>query len=115
MKSTMMTLVTFVVLVFLQSVVVVVTQPTPVAAGEYQLTLVAAEGDMIDGRTLTYLGESTAALNSSGDVVFSGYFSGGHGIFNQSSILVETGDVIDGEQLTGALWPALNDAGDLLP
>ncbi len=34
MKSTMMTLVTFVVLVFLQSVVVVVTQPTPVVAGE---------------------------------------------------------------------------------
>lgn len=39
--------------------------------------------------------------------------TGGHGIFTQNALIVETGDVIDGQTLTGVAAPSMNDSGEV--
>lgn len=77
-------------------------------------SLIAAEGDIIDGKTL--LGLVDVAANDGGDLAISAGYSDGSdqlGIFSLDALLVSEGDTIDGhvQQLIAA--PTLNDSGDL--
>jgi hypothetical protein len=81
----------------------------------------AKTGDLINGKTLTgftlpSFGPSSPVINNNGTVVFyatcsEGEFAG-EGMFTPDSVLVTTGDVVDGQTLEGInIVPAQNDAG----
>lgn len=65
--------------------------------------LLVQAGDTISGETLTNIvdqsGRAQLAINNAGTVAFVGDFAGGTGIFTPSTVLVKTGDVIDGKTL----------------
>jgi hypothetical protein len=87
----------------------------------YGLTAVVRTGDIISGKTITgfklpSLGPSAPAIDSGGRVAFYATYTerdgGGEGIFTQTSLVLKTGDVINGRTLEGiGFAPALNDAG----
>jgi hypothetical protein len=87
----------------------------------YDLTVVAKTGDVISGKTLTgfhlpSLGPNAAAIDSGGGVAFYAMYSEGgaigDGIFTPASLVLKTGDVINGRTLEGiGFVPALNDHG----
>ena len=65
---------------------------------DYSGELIVQSGDVVDGKTLTNL--IFPQINNSGDVIFTGFFSGGNGIFTPTSLIAATGDTIDGKTLT---------------
>jgi len=67
-------------------------------------------GDTIGGKTLTDL-FFASALNSSDTVAFTGVFPSGMGIFTQKTLLVQVGERISGQTLTGFGYPVINDSG----
>ena len=87
----------------------------------YDLTAVARTGDIISGKTLTgfklpSLGPNSVAIDSGGRVAFYATYSEGdtvgEGIFTPASLVLKTGDVVDGRTLDGiGFVPALNDDG----
>jgi hypothetical protein len=87
----------------------------------YNLTAVARTGDIISGKTLTgfklpSLGPSAPAIDSGGRVAFYATYSEadgvGDGIFTPTSLVLKTGDVVNGRTVEGVSFvPALNDHG----
>jgi len=87
----------------------------------YDFSVVARTGDIISGKRLTgfklpSLGPSAPAIDSRGKVAFYATYSQGdgvgEGIFTQSSLVLKTGDVVNGRTLDGiGFVPALNDRG----
>ena len=81
--------------------------------------LLVKVGDVIGGRTLTSIDDP--AINDFGTVAFVGCidplaqcFSGGRrGLFTQSKLVVETGDVIEGKTVTDFAAPAINNSGKI--
>ena len=83
-----------------------------------QNALIAATGDIIDGKQVTrILGAPT--INNRGDIVFQAIFSdGGSGLFLNDSLLVVSGDTIGGKTITrmsftGTEAPSVNDFGEV--
>jgi hypothetical protein len=73
--------------------------------------LLVAEGDTIDGKTLTLL-HSADSINNAGEVTFVAEFDGGTGVFTQNRLVAQTGDAIDGRTLTEIKgFPQINDLG----
>lgn len=95
--------------------------PVDGATIHYDLSVVAKTGDVISGKTLTgfhlpSLGPNAAAIDSSGRVAFYATYSEGgaigEGIFTPASLVLKTGDVVNGRTLEGiGFVPALNDHG----
>jgi len=87
----------------------------------YNVTVVARTGDIISGKTLTAfklpsLGPNALAIDSGGGVAFYATYSEadgvGEGIFTPTSLVLKTGDVVNGRTLEGLSFvPALNDTG----
>jgi hypothetical protein len=87
----------------------------------YDLTVVARTGDIISGKMLTgfklpSLGPNSLAINSGGRVAFYATYSEGatvgEGIFTPTSLILKTGDVVNGQRLDGiGFVPAINDDG----
>ena len=87
----------------------------------YDLTAVVRTGDIISGKTLTgfklpSLGPNSLAIDSGGKVAFYATYSEadttGEGIFTPASLILKTGDVVNGRTLDGiGFVPALNDQG----
>ena len=87
----------------------------------YDLTVVARTGDIISGKMLTgfklpSLGPNSLAINSGGRVAFYAMYSEGatvgEGIFTPTSLILKTGDVVNGQRLDGiGFVPAINDDG----
>lgn len=95
--------------------------PAGGAPMRYDLTAVARTGDIISGKTLTgfkqpSLGPNAPAIDSNGRVAFYAAYSEGdgvgEGIFTPTSVILKTGDVVNGRTLDGiGFVPALNDDG----
>jgi hypothetical protein len=91
---------------------------------DYDLTAVAKTGDIINGKMLTgfklpSLGPNAPAIDSAGKVAFyATYLEGsavGEAIFTPASVIIKTGDVVNGRTLDGiGFAPALNDHGMLV-
>jgi len=95
---------------------VVYTAPSPgFGRGLYvNETLVLEPGDVVDGRTLTLIGEQPD-INDSGTIVFESWYQGhtGPAIFTQDSLLVEQGQSLDGYTLGSMAFPQINNHGDV--
>lgn len=85
-------------------------------AVSYSFTIVAKEGDTIDGRTLTGITSGSVSINKFGQIAFCAGFAGGEGVFTSDGIVVSTGDTIDGKTLTDIRGdsPRINDAGEIV-
>jgi hypothetical protein len=91
------------------------------SARDYDIAIVAKTGDIIDGRTLTgfhlsSIGANSPAIDSKGRVVFYATYSEGtlvgDAVFTPSSLVVKTGDVVNGRTLDGISFdPVMNDGG----
>jgi hypothetical protein len=83
--------------------------------------MMAKTGDMISGKTLTgfrlpSFGANSPAINASDQMAFYATYSegdfAGEGIFTPTSLVLKTGDVVNGQTLDGISFvPALNDDG----
>lgn len=90
----------------------------------YTLTVVAKTGDTIDGKTLTgfklpSFGANPPAINASGRVAFYATYSEGafvgEGIFTSTSLVLKTGDAVNGQTLEGISFvPAISDNGTVI-
>jgi hypothetical protein len=79
---------------------------------DYQLSVVAKQGDIIGGKTLT--GLDSATINNVGQVTYRGIFSDGKALITSNSIILKTGDVIDGKTISDIGLSNVNDVGDLV-
>lgn len=90
---------------------------------DYELTAAAKTGDIINGKMLTgfklpSLGPNAPAIDSAGKVAFYATYleasAVGEGIFTPASMIIKTGDVVNGRTLDGiGFAPVLNDHGML--
>jgi hypothetical protein len=86
----------------------------PAVAGDYDFEIVAATGDIIDGKKLTTITSSGLAFNDLGEVAFRAEVEGGGaGIFTQHRVVALTGDTIDGITITDLKLPVINNSGDV--
>ncbi|MFV2070518.1 MAG: choice-of-anchor tandem repeat NxxGxxAF-containing protein, partial [Pirellulales bacterium] len=81
--------------------------------------LIVETGDTIDGRMLTSVVVGATpfkpSLNNNGDIAFVGAFEGGLGVFTQDGLIVATGDIIDGREVTPVIGQAsINNRGDVV-
>ncbi|MBI3247763.1 MAG: hypothetical protein HYZ50_14765 [Deltaproteobacteria bacterium] len=80
-------------------------------------TLIAMVGDVIDGKTLTDVGE-VDGINDAGNLAFIGDFSGGRGVITRIggvlSFAAKTGDVIGGKTLTDVRSPRINNNNEVV-
>lgn len=65
------------------------------------LTVLARDGDTIDGHVIDAIASSAFSLNNNGLVAFPADFGGERGIFTQNALLARTGVNIGGKILTG--------------
>ncbi len=75
-------------------------------------SLIAHDGDVVDGKTLT-VPFTIPSLNNLGQVVYGATFVGGTGIFVDDMLVAESGDVVDGRILASFGVPSLNDLGNV--
>jgi len=90
----------------------------------YTLTVVAKTGDTISGKTVTgfkqpSFGENSPAINADGSVAFYATYSEGEfvgeGIFTPASLVLKTGDSVNGQTVEGiGFVPAVNDRGTVV-
>jgi len=88
-------------------------------AGSYTYTIIAADGDTIDGKTLDLKDQTSLSypyINDSGDIAFCARLSeGGAGIFTQTDAVALPGDIIDGKTIDifygTTTSPAINNSG----
>jgi hypothetical protein len=95
--------------------------PAGAAVGGYDLTVVVKTGDVISGEKLTgfhlpSMGANSPAIDSHDRVAFYATYSEGaavgEGVFTSASLILKTGDVVDGQTLDGInMDPVLNDGG----
>jgi hypothetical protein len=80
-----------------------------------QRGLVAARdgSTTIAGKTITNFYSGMFDMSNSGTPVFGGVLSSGGGLFTPTQLLVETGQVIGGQTITGFSEPSLNSNGQL--
>jgi hypothetical protein len=103
------------------ALVLILSCPSSAAAGGYDLAVSVKTGDVISGKTLTgfhppSLGANTPAVNCRGGMAFYATYSegalAGEGIFTPASLVLKTGDVVEGQTLDGvSLDAVLNDGG----
>src|SRR5262249_49463950 len=93
----------------------------PAEGAGLQSKLLVKPGDTIDGKKLLFLNPGTSAINNKGTVAFFGEFSaqgGGccsSGIFTESSLVAQAGDVVGGKSPVGQSVPInINDRGDIV-
>lgn len=102
------------------SLLVFLSLPVRALNPDYNFSIVAINGQTIDGLTLTAaFGATPPCINDFGEVVFTGSYSPSPGnyetaIFTPYHVIVKTGDEVDGEVLTGVFYCALNDFGALV-
>jgi len=77
----------------------------------YTYTLVASEGDTIDGKTIITI-NNQPSMNNNGDIVFHAG-AGPTVIFTPTTAIVEGGDVIAGKTLSIPGFPQISDSGVL--
>lgn len=67
--------------------------------GLYQIELIAKSGDVVNGKTLLRINNSTHGLdvNDHGDIVYIAYFEGGVGVFKNKEALFTTDSPISGK------------------
>jgi hypothetical protein len=84
--------------------------PALAASIAYDFTMMAKTGDMISGKTLTgfrlpSFGANSPAINASDQMAFYATYSegdfAGEGIFTPTSLVLKTGDVVNGQTLDG--------------
>jgi hypothetical protein len=86
---------------------------------DYNFSFVAINGKTIDGLVLNGYFGSGQCINDLGEIVFTASYGpiptdNGSGIFTPTQVLFKTGDVVDGQVLTGVGGCALNNAGTLI-
>ena len=74
--------------------------------------LVAKDGDVIAGKTLTGFGLSPT-INNSGIAAYRGMFSGGSGIFADNLLLAQTGDTLAGRTFESFSEAYINNLNDV--
>lgn len=85
---------------------------SPTLASSYDLSFLVKPGDVVDGKTIERI--TSYSRNNKGDFAFGASFSGGEGIFKNNSLIIQTGDSIEGETLTSLRYPvSLNNHGQL--
>lgn len=89
-----------------------------VLAANYNFTVVATDGDIIDGHVLVLDQQSSLslpAINDSGEVIFTATFQGGRGIFSRTRAIVTEGDKVDGHVLKDISGnPDINSGGTVV-
>ena len=105
----------------LLSLALLLSCPAGAADGAYELMDVVKTGDVISGETLTGFhlpstGPNSPSIDSHGRVAFYATYSEGdtvgEGVFTPASLVLKTGDVVDGQTLEGiGLDPVLNSGG----
>ena len=98
------------------SLFVFVSLPVRALNPNYNFSIVAVNGQTIDGLTLTTFVAGQPCINDFGTVVFGGAYGPSYNtaIFTPYHVIVKTGDKVDGEVLTGVYYCALNNSGTLV-
>jgi hypothetical protein len=105
----------------LLALALLLVRPAGAGVGGYDLTVIVKTGDVISGEKLTgfhlpSMGANSPGIDSYGRVAFYATYSEGaavgEGVFTSASLILKTGDVVDGHTLDGiSLDPVLNNGG----
>ena len=80
-----------------------------------QRRFIAGAGAVIDGHETGFSSEESLAMNNRGDVAYRANVPGTSGLFVNQTLLLQGGDVIDGQRIALILGsPAINDAGTVV-